>query len=154
MIFTLCLIFNLFSWIFCNINMSALWNCSSNCFFYLFMYRVSSSLHIFQWPSLIVLLHSSLSTHFMLLSLLSHSCCYFLHPQILRSSFSSSSMWATSQNCSRHPFFIYSLHVSIPLQLFVSYVIQNMFNIIFFLITLFIIFLTLRISPISCKTST
>ena len=83
---------------------------------------------------------------------ISHSCCNFLHPGISRSSFSSSSRWTLFQSFSRQPFLIHSQHVAIPVQLLVFYIISNkIFNTHFSLITLFLIFYGLDISPISSK---
>ena len=56
-------------------------------------------------------------------SLLSHSYSYFLHPGISRSFFSSSSRWTPFKNFSRLPFFAYSSHVTIPVQ--IVYIVCN-----------------------------
>ena len=69
---------------------------------------------------LIFLLHPSLSINS---KSLSHSCCNLLHPRISRFSIYSSSRWAPFQNSSREPFFAHSLHVAIPVQVFVFYII-------------------------------
>ena len=57
-------------------------------------------------------------------SLLSHSTYYFLHPRISKSSLSSfSSRQTPSQIFLRYPFLISSSHVTIPVQLLISYII-------------------------------
>ena len=64
-------------------------------FFFSFRYRVSMIAHLCV-PKILILFFFSilLCRHIpMLIFLLSHSCCYFLHLQILMSSFSSSSRW-------------------------------------------------------------
>ena len=66
-------------------------------------------------------------------SLVSHSSCYFLHPRISRSSFSYSSSWTSFEHFLSSPFFIHSSHVTIPVKLFISYVIQNRILILIFL---------------------
>ena len=69
------------------------------------------------------LLHSTLSIHFPVNSLVSHSSCYFLHPQITKSFISSSLRWISFKYILRWHFFIHSSHVTIAVQLYIPYAI-------------------------------
>ena len=66
----------------------------------LFFYRVPMFSHVSVHKDLFSFSIFAVDPFHVVNSLLSHSYCYFLHPRILRSSFSSSSRW-TLPNFSR-----------------------------------------------------